>query len=125
MEGTITLISPVIKPVSRTASVEITVDNKSHKLKPGMFTRVTIPVKTRDDTIVIRRSAVIEDRMTGEKHVFVISDNKSIKRKIETGISKDDMIEIISGINEGEKLVVSGQNYLTDGKNVQIVNSNQ
>ena len=125
VEGTITLISPVIKPVSRTASVEITVDNKSHKLKPGMFTRVTIPVKTRDDTIVIRRSAVIEDRMTGEKHVFVISDNKSIRRKIETGISKDDMIEIISGINEGEKLVVSGQNYLTDGKNVQIVNSNQ
>jgi len=123
LEGRITLISPTLKAMSRTASVEITIDNVSHRLKPGMFARVNIPVENRDNTIVVRRSAIIEDRISGDKYVFVIDTNKSSKRKVETGISKDDMIEIISGISDGEKLVISGQNYIEDGQNVQVVKS--
>jgi len=119
--GQVTLISPTLKSMSRTASVEITIDNVSHKLKPGMFAKVTLPVEVHEDAILVRRSAVLEDRVSGGRYVFVISDNVSTRREVETGLAKNDVMEILSGVRLGEKVVVSGQHYLEDGERVQIV----
>jgi len=119
--GQITMISPTLKAMSRTVSVEVTIDNPSHKLKPGMFASVTIPVEVHEDTIVVRRSAVLEDRESGEKHLFVINGDKTQKREIETGIARSNAIEITSGVKSGEKVVVSGQNYLKGGETVRVV----
>jgi len=123
--GKVTMISPTLKPTSRTATVELSVDNQSHKLKPGMFAEVTIPVKTNENTIIIRHSAVIENRTSGEKYVFVVENNIAKKREVKTGLVRSDVIEILSGIKVGEKIVVSGQNYLSDGEQVRIVNSSK
>jgi RND family efflux transporter MFP subunit len=121
VSGKVTLISPTLKAMSRTASVEITIDNPSHRLKPGMFARVSIPVAERDNALIVSRSSVIEDRETGgKKHLFVLSNNVSKKREVETGIVKDDKIEILSGVQPGEKVVVSGQNFLEDGQTVRV-----
>jgi len=122
--GQITLISPTVKPVSRTVPVEITIDNPSHRLKPGMFVRVTTPVKVRENAILVRRSAVMEDKMSGtsgSKYLFVVDNNTGIKRKVETGISRGDIVEILSGVQPGEMVVVSGQDYIKDGERVQVV----
>jgi RND family efflux transporter MFP subunit len=119
--GQVTLISPTLKSISRTASVEITIDNPSHKLKPGMFAKVTLPVEVHEDAILVRRSAVLEDRISGGKSLFVINGNVSARREVETGLAKSDVIEILSGLQPGEKVVVSGQHYLEDGERVQVV----
>ena len=119
--GKVTLISPTIKAMSRTAAVEITIDNSSHKLKPGMFARVTMPVQIRENVILVRRSAVLEDRASGDKHLFVINGNMAKKRKVEAGLTKSDVMEIISGIKTGERVVISGQNYLKDNESVKVV----
>jgi RND family efflux transporter MFP subunit len=119
--GKVTLISPTLKSISRTASVEITIDNPSHKLKPGMFAKVTLPVEVHENAILVRRSAVLEDRISGGKYLFVINGNVSARREVETGLAKDDKVEILSGVQPGEKVVVSGQHYLEDGERVQVV----
>lgn len=121
IEGQITMVSPTVEPISRTASVEITVDNASHKLKPGMFARVSIPVETHEDAIVVGRSVVVEDRISGGKYLFVVSGNTSSKREVTMGIARSDRVEILSGVQVGEKVVVSGQHFLKDGERVQVV----
>jgi RND family efflux transporter MFP subunit len=123
VSGEITMISPTLKVMSRTAAVEITIDNTSHKLKPGMFAKVTIPVETHDNAIAIRKSAVIDDNLSGEKYLFVFEGDSVIKRVVKTGIAKDNMIEILSGVQAGEKIVVSGQNYVKDGERVKVAKS--
>ncbi len=121
IEGKITMISPTVKPMSRTISVEIAIDNASHKLKPGMFARVSITVDTHEDAVVVSRSTIVEDRIAGGKYLFVINNNTSSKRKVETGIVESDRVEILSGVEVGEKVVISGQHFLKDGEQVQIV----
>ncbi|MBD3180900.1 efflux RND transporter periplasmic adaptor subunit [Candidatus Poribacteria bacterium] len=122
IKGKISLISPIIKAMSRTSTVEITIKNDDHKLKPGMFAKVTIPIETRKDTIILRRSAVIEDRVSDGKHVFVVNGNISSRREVKAGIVKSNVIEILSGLQVGEKVVVSGQNFLEDGQKVKVIN---
>jgi len=119
--GKITMISPTINAMTRTASVEIAIDNPSHKLKPGMFANVTIPIDVHENTIVVRRSAVIEDRISGKRHLFVINNNTTVRREVEAGITGSDKIEILSGVSAGEKIAVSGQHYLRDGEQVKVV----
>ena len=125
MTGKITLISQTLKAMSRTVSVEITIDNPSHKLKPGMFAKVNIPVKVQEDAIVVRRSAILEDKTSDEKHLFVINGNVAQKREIKTGIIRSDAVEILSGVKSGDKVVVSGQNYLKGGETVAVVKTLQ
>ena len=117
----VTLISPTLKPMSRTASVEITIANSSHRLKPGMFARVSLPLEVHENAIIVRRSAVIEDRNSSGKYLFVLNGNVARKREVETGIVRSDIIEILSGVQPGEKIVASGQEFLKDGQRVQVV----
>ena len=106
IEGNVTLVSPTVKPMSRTATVEITIDNSSHKLKPGMFAKVTIPVKVHEDVIVVHRSAVLEDKASGGKYVFVANNGVCKKREVQVGITRSDEIEILSGLKVGEEVII-------------------
>lgn len=121
VEGRITMISPTLKIGSRTATAEITIDNPSHKLKPGMFASVTIPVKIHEDALIVRRSALIENETSGDRHLFVVNNGVAARRDIETGIMNGNIIEVLSGLLPGEKVVVSGQNYLDNDKPVRVV----
>lgn len=120
--GQVTLISPVIKPTTRTASVEISIDNPDRKLKPGTFAKISIPLAVKDDTIVINRSAVIEERKNGGilRYVYVVIGDRAVRRNVEIGIESGDKLEIISGIQPNDKVVVSGQNLIKDNEKVKI-----
>ena len=123
VKGQITLVSPVVKPASRTATVEITIDNPSHKLKPGAFAKVNIPLKINNNVVLVGRSAIIDDRESkklGSKYAFIVDKDKIIKRKVEIGIAQGDTIEVVSGIQAGEKVVTAGQNLVKDGEIVKI-----
>jgi len=118
--GQITLVNPVIKPTSRTATVEITIDNSSHKLKPGAFARVSIPLKIHNNTVLVSRSVVNDDKESGSKYAYIVDKDKSIKRKVEIGIIQGDKVEILSGVQAGEKVVTAGQNLVKDGGIVKV-----
>jgi RND family efflux transporter MFP subunit len=123
VNGQITLINPVIKPASRTATVEITIDNSSHKVKPGAFARVSIPLKIHNNAVLVGRSAILDDKESkelGSKYAFIVDKDKIIKRKVETGIAQGDTIEVVSGIQAGEKVVTAGQNLVKNGEIVKI-----
>ena len=120
--GRIAEMSPVLDISSRSAKVEIVLSNPDLRLKPGMFSKVTIPLQIRKEVIILSKSAIVGNIASGEYSVFIIDSSISARRQIELGLSKDDIAEIRSGLSIGEQVVISGQHSLKDGDKVRIVN---
>lgn len=117
--GKVSLISPMVDRLTRTARVEIGLANPKHLLKPGMFADVEIALGKKEDIVLIPAHAIVEE--TGEKKVFVVSDGKAMSRMVETGLSQDGWIEVQSGLAEDDSLIVTGQYLVKDGEPVKVV----
>lgn len=116
--GTVTRISPAASLPARTFIAEVTIPNASGILKPGMFAKVDVPGITRKGAVAIpERSLVMrEDQNT----VFVLTaDNKVQQRVLKLGYVGNGWAEVLEGLQEGERIVVSGQNKIKDGSAVQ------
>ncbi len=117
--GKITLISPTISPMTRTASVEVTIPNRNHRLKPGMFAQVEIVMRQTEDALLIPAYAVLE-RSEG-KEVFTVTDGKAQSRTIETGLDQGELVEVKTGLAAGDTLIVEGHHRISSGDPVRIV----
>ena len=122
ISGTITFISPTLQATRRTATVEVRIDNSEGTLKPGMFAKVTVPIKVHTDALLIPRGSLIENVNTKTQTVFVIKNNVSRRRIVEIGLVRGSEAEVISGLIEGEAVVTAGQHSLKDGEEVRVVN---
>ena len=120
--GKISLISPVLDQTSRSAKVEIAIDNAALLLKPGMFAKVRIPVEIHQNAILLPRSAIIEDSVRKIQTVFVVVDGRSKRRQVEMGLVDGSRVEITTGISEGEQVVIAGQHTLKDDEAVTVMN---
>ena len=93
--------------------------DKKHDQKPSLFTCPICAITTF--AIVIDKNARIKDE--NSNYVFIINDNFICeKREIVTGIINGDNLEVVEGINEGERIVINGQNKLKGGEKVIIIN---
>jgi len=118
--GEVARLSQVLDALSRTATVEVIAENPSKKLKPGMFARAEILVGLHSYTLVIPRQAVIYNA-DGANLVFVVENNVARERKVRLGLELTDVVEVISGLKEGETVVTLGQYNLRDGLPVEVV----
>ena len=105
---------------NRTFPVEILVDNKERQLRAGMLARATFTKNVDQDQIVIPRHTVLE-RDQG-RVVYVFEDGKAFRRDITIGLSQQDQVQVVQGLNKGELIVVEGHTKLTDGEEVNVVN---
>lgn len=116
--GKFNKISQSIDLGTRTMPAQVDIDNSDELLKPGMFVRVEIILDTKSDVLKLPAECVIKEE---DKHfVYVIEDLTAIKKFVETGISANNETEIISGLNEGEKVVKVGQELISDKAKVKI-----
>lgn len=107
--GRVTLISSVVDPDTRTVKVRTEVPNRDSRLKPDMFANVEIVTAGRRTAVSIPLAAVLDD---GGTSVVFVADGSSYKKKeVTLGLKSDDRVEIVSGLAEGDKVVVKG-NYL-------------
>lgn len=117
--GKSTLISPTISPMTRTASVEITIPNQDHRLKPGMFAQVEIVMRETDDALLIPSYAVLE-RSEG-KQVFTLANGKAESRTIQVGLDQGELVEVKAGLAAGDTLIVEGHHRISSGESVRIL----
>jgi HlyD family secretion protein len=117
-EGIVTRISPTLNVVNRTAELEIGVPNPGHLLKPGMFARVALTVAKKEGVPVIPESAVL--RRSEKDYVFVVENGVARRRDIELGLDEGPRVEVDSGLQTGDMLVVAGQQRIADGDTVQL-----
>lgn len=131
-EGEVRKISPILDPLTRMAEIEVLIENRDSKLKPGMYAQVEVITGTIDNTIVVPREAVIEntslEQIDGEEqavknyYVYVVNSEKAQQRKLKVNYVNHRCIAVDSGIAIGEKLVISGQTNLREDNLVTIVN---
>ncbi len=114
-------ISPVIDAATGTFKVTLRVPNPEEKLKAGMFSDVALEYATHDNaTLLPRRALVSIDNRTS---VFVVRDGVATKVEIATGFEDGDMVEVVSGLDGDEQVVVVGHQNLKDQSPVDVVNS--
>ena len=119
--GKISLIYPTIDERSRTFAVEIKMNNNNNKVRPGMFARVSMGFGTVNHVVVPDQS-VIKQSGSGARFVFVYNKGKVEYKQVELGQRLGNEYELISGITNGEQVIVSGQSTLVDGSVVNVVN---
>jgi multidrug efflux pump subunit AcrA (membrane-fusion protein) len=125
-QGTVTEVSPVVDPASRTMEAKVNVSNQQGKLKEGMFAKVRVITEQKENIVKIPASALIQ--RFGEDIIFVVEndpDDPAFKvarqRIVKQGISIDGILEIESGLKPGETFIVKGQTLLNDGSRVNVV----
>jgi len=109
---------PTVDPATGTFTVTLEVDGRA-KLRPGMFASVYLQTDTHEDAIVIPRNALVLDSL-GDT-VYVKAGEVSARREVRLGLRDEDSVEILDGLNEGDLLIVIGQDGLADGTPVSVI----
>lgn len=117
-QGIVSAVSPVLDLSTRSAPVEIHIENPGNLLKPGMFARVSLAVEEYTDAVVIPKEAVMG--RNSSRHVFTVEGGRAVSRKVELGMAKAGYYQIRSGLEPGDQVVVMGQQNLQEGTEVVI-----
>ena len=117
--GTVDLIYPTINATTRTFPVEIKINNRDQRVRPGMFARVTINYGTRDN-VVVPDQAIIKQAGSGDRYVFVYNNGKVSYNKVELGRRMGTEYELISGVPNNSQVVIAGQARLLNGTEVEV-----
>ena len=118
--GTVTLVHPTINPATRTFTVEIEINNSDERVRPGMFARVQMNFGKADHVVVPDR-AVIKQTGSGDRYVYTFKDGVVTFNKVELGQRIDNAYEVLSGVENGDDVVVSGHSRLTNGCKAEIL----
>ena len=126
--GSIRELSPVVDQSSRTMEIKLHLDDKTSGLKAGMFAEVKIITEEKKGIVKIPAEAMIN--RFGESYVFVIKEDAKVsdrwiveRRIVVPGLRIDNQLEIISGLLDGDEIVIRGQTLLEDGLFVKIVST--
>ena len=116
VEGSVSRISPYVDTSTRTLQVEVVADNAASGgiLKPGMFVSVLFVEAEAVDALTIPSHALRENGK-----VFVEKNGTAEERSVETGLNLPDAVQILSGLEEGERVVVGGKN-LKGGEKIVV-----
>ena len=117
----ITTVSPAADTTSHTFPVTVTPDDQASKLLAGMFADVTVLVDEKVGVVLVPRAAIAT--INEQSFVFVVSDDEQTvtRQPVTLGLSDARQIEITSGINAGDTIVISGLSSLSDGSAIEIV----
>lgn len=120
--GTISRIYPTINNATRTFAAEVSIPNNDERIRPGMFARVTLPYG-KNLRIVAPDRSVNKLMGSGDRYVYVLEADGTVRyTKVELGRRLDAEWEILSGLEDGQTVVVKGQTALTNGCKVNVLN---
>jgi RND family efflux transporter MFP subunit len=118
-DAKINKISEAVDVSTRTMQVEIYIENAAKKLKPGMFANISIIIDKKENTLILPNEVVQNDQY-GDFIFIINSDNTVTKKYVQLGIKQDNKVEVLSGIEENDLIVFTGQSLVKDGSKVKI-----
>ena len=118
-EGKVNMVSPVVDTNSRTFGVEISMNNNDGRILPGMFGRVKLSLGTSNHVVVPDR-AVVKQPGSGNHFVYVFHNGKVSYNRVELGQRLGSSYELISGVESGDTVIITGQSKIADGIEVEI-----
>jgi len=118
--GKVTVVSPAVDPNTTTVEVWVRAPNPGEKLKPGGTVRVSVKAETLQDATLVSSTALLNSDEGGQMVIVVTPDNVAHQHKVVVGVRQGINVQIVSGVNEGDKVVTSGGLGLDDGSKVVI-----
>ncbi|MFR9602298.1 MAG: efflux RND transporter periplasmic adaptor subunit [Rikenellaceae bacterium] len=118
-EGQVSLIYPALDAQTRTFTVEVTVPNASERLRPGMYARAQFVMGSKDG-IMVPDVAVQKQFGSAENYLYVVKDGKAERRSVKVGRMVGAMVDILSGVELGEEVIVTAFSRIDDGTDVEI-----
>ena len=117
-EAVINSVSSSADIMTNLYTVSIVLENDG-AIKPGMFAKVYLKTDNIANALAVRTEAVKERE--DKKYVFVAEDNSAIEKEVTTGLDTGAYIEIKTGLSEGDKVIVKGQDYISHGSKIKVV----
>ncbi len=117
-ENSINSVSSSADLMTNLYNVDIILDNDG-TIKPGMFAKIYLYTDRIESALAVKTEAVKE--RDGKKYVFVASDDTAVEKEVTTGLDTGMHTEINSGLAEGDKIIVKGQDYISDGGKIKVV----
>ncbi len=123
-DGTISYVGATINSDNRTFPVESIIPNPGMKLKPEMIAKVRISQSEHTKALLVEES-IVQQVDRNKLIIYVESNGKAVERIVQLGGRKDNLVEITSGVNAGEKVIISGYHAIVNGQPVVVdANSN-
>ncbi len=117
--GKIIFVSPAMDEDSKSYRVRVSLDNPDNTVKAGLFAHTAVDILQRPQTIFVPQSAVLT--RNGKQYVFVLREDGMVERRVvKIGLLNDVSEEILEGLTEGEKVVLTNQDKLQDGMKVKV-----
>jgi multidrug efflux pump subunit AcrA (membrane-fusion protein) len=119
--ATVSSVSPVLDPNSRTKKISLRFDRQDKRINAGMFAQVRLNTRSYNNVVTVPAEAIVVSR--GISSVYVLeSGDHAVLREVITGASIDDLTEIKTGLSNGETVIIQGQQFLTSGAQVRVIN---
>lgn len=118
-KGRVTRLSPAASVPTRTFTAEVSIPNPGEQIKVGMFANADIVGQERKNVLTVPESALVmrEDQKT----VFVVAEeNRVVQKVLKLGDAAGGYVEVLSGVKEGERIIVAGQHKLKDGASIRL-----
>ncbi|MBP3361411.1 MAG: efflux RND transporter periplasmic adaptor subunit [Clostridia bacterium] len=122
-EGTVTLVNSVKDQATGMYTVRVSIPNPGNEIKVGMFADISLTVQQSNSSVVIPSDSLLQE--DDEMYVYVANGNTAEKRVVLLGIQNSDYSEILSGVEEGEDVVVSGKEYISESNNELNITSKE
>jgi RND family efflux transporter MFP subunit len=120
LTGRIRRIFPAADPATRLVPVEVALRQDGERIaRSGFLARIELALGTRTGVLLVPASAVVGDAASAA--VFIVQDGTALRRSVRTGLNSEGRVEILSGIQPGDPVVIAGNNGLRDGAEVRVV----
>jgi RND family efflux transporter MFP subunit len=120
VEGKITVVSPALDPNSTTVEVWVEAKNPGQRLKPGTSVQVSMLARTISDALVIPAASLLTAQDGSASVMVVGSDNHAHQKSVKVGVRQGDKIQIVEGVQAGDRVVASGAYGLPDNTKIKV-----
>ncbi len=125
VDGKVTVVSPALDPNSTTVEIWVQANNPEQRLKPGTGVQLSMLAQTVPDALVIPAASLLTAQDGSTSVMAVGSDNRAHQKSVRVGIHQGDQVQIVEGVQAGDKLVASGAYGLPDNTKVKVEGPNE
>ena len=118
-EGMLSFVSPIVDPATRSLRIKAEISNEEGVLRPGLFARSTLGVNRREGILMVPEESLIQ-RASGAVLFALDDDNRVSRVGVETGVTRDGLVEVIGPVAAGQRIVVRGHGGLVEGAAVEV-----
>ena len=125
VEGSITVVSPALDPNSTTVEVWVQAKNPGQRLKPGTSVQLSMLAQTVPNALIIPAASLLTAQDGSTSVMVVGADNRAHQKSVRAGIRQGDRVQIVEGLQAGDRLVASGAYGLPDNVKIKVENPDE